>query len=193
MRVKPILLVKPEGRSPVSLSLSEVTAIVLRSQGLAEDPWPFGLGKTAVLKAIQHLGYIQVDPINVLQRAHHHVLWSRVPDYHPDMLHELQDPEAAVFEYWNHAASYLPMTDYRFSMPLMRKYRGEFHWSDDSPELRKSMRRLLTMIRKQGPLRRPSPSTGDRRFTAPAGSCCSKHLSLTSGRPRIPAMSRTLI
>src|SRR5260370_35529649 len=34
----------------------------------------------------------------------------------------------------------------------MRKYRGQLHWSDDSPELRKSMRRLLTMIRKQGPL-----------------------------------------
>jgi hypothetical protein len=42
------------------------------------------------------------------------------------------------------------MTDFRFSLPLMRKYRKEFHWSDDSPELRKSMRRLLTMIRKQG-------------------------------------------
>jgi uncharacterized protein YcaQ len=153
MLPKPILPAKPvEGRSPVSLSVTEVRAIVLRSQRLAEDLLPFGLGKTAVLKAIQHLGYIQVDPINVLQRAHHHVLWSRVPNYHPDMLHQLQDPDAAVFEYWNHAASYLPMTDYRFSMPLMRKYRREFHWSEDSPELRKSMRRLLTMIRKQGPL-----------------------------------------
>ena len=153
MLAKPNLRVKPVARrSPVSMSLTEVRAIALRSQRLAEDLSPFGLGKAAVLKAIQHLGYIQVDPINVLQRAYHHVLWSRVPNYHPDMLHELQDPDAAVFEYWNHAASYLPMTDYRFSMPLMRKYRGEFHWSDDSPELRKSMRRLLTMIRKQGPL-----------------------------------------
>jgi len=153
MVAKPILLAKPvQGRSPVSLSITEVRAIVLRSQGLAEDLLPFGLGKTAVLRAIKHLGYIQVDPINVLQRAHHHVLWSRVPNYHPDTLHELQDPDAAVFEYWNHAASYLPMTDYRFSMPLMRKYRREFHWSDDSPELRRSMRRVLTMIRKQGPL-----------------------------------------
>lgn len=124
MLAKPNLRVKPVARrSPVSMSLTEVRAIALRSQRLAEDLSPFGLGKAAVLKAIQHLGYIQVDPINVLQRAHHHVLWSRVPNYHPDMLHELQDPDAAVFEYWNHAASYLPMTDYRFSMPLMRKYR----------------------------------------------------------------------
>src|SRR5260370_29796467 len=69
------------------------------------------------------------------------------------MVQELEDRDAAVFEYWNHAASYLPMLDFKFSLPLMRKYRKEFHWSDDSPELRKSMRRLLTMIRKQGPLR----------------------------------------
>ena len=56
MLAKPILLAKPvEGRSPVSLSVTEVRAIVLRSQRLAEDLLPFGLGKTAVLKAIQHL------------------------------------------------------------------------------------------------------------------------------------------
>jgi uncharacterized protein YcaQ len=137
---------------PVSLSLAEVRAIVLRSQALADNESPFGLGKAAVLKAVQHLGYVQVDPISVIQRAHHHVLWSRVPDYHPDMLHELQDTDAAVFEYWNHAASYLPTRDYKFSLPLMRKYRGKLHWSDESPELRKSMRRMLTLIRKHGPL-----------------------------------------
>jgi uncharacterized protein YcaQ len=110
--------------APVSLSLAEIRSIVLRSQGLADSQSPFGLGKAGVLKAVQHLGYVQVDPISVIQRAHHHVLWSRVPDYHPDMLHQLQDKDAAVFEYWNHAASYLPTRDYKFSLPLMRKYRG---------------------------------------------------------------------
>src|ERR1700751_688352 len=105
MVAKPILRTKPvQGRSPVLLSITEVRAIVLRSQGLAEDLLPFGLGKTAVLKAIKHLGYIQVDPINVLQRAHHPVLWSRVPNYHPDMLHELQHPDASVLGYWKHVA-----------------------------------------------------------------------------------------
>ena len=137
---------------PVSLTPAEVRAIVLRSQGLADNEAPFGLGKPAVLKAVEHLGYVQVDPINVLQRAHHHVLWSRVPDYSPDMLHELQSPDVAVFEYWNHASSYLPTRDYKFSLPLMRKYRRRLHWSDESPELRKSMRRMLSMIRKNGPL-----------------------------------------
>ena len=137
---------------PVSLSPAEVRSIVLRSQGLADNESPFGLGKPAVLKAVERLGYVQVDPINVIQRAHHHVLWSRVPDYHPDMLHELQSPDAAVFEYWNHASSYLPTRDYKFFRPLMRKYRGHLHWSDESPELRNSIRRMLSMIRQNGPL-----------------------------------------
>jgi uncharacterized protein len=150
------LLVKP-----LLLSLAEVKAIVLRSQGLADQESPFGLGKAAVLEAIQHLGYVQVDAVSVIQRAHHHVLWSRVPNYQSEMLHELQSPDAAVFEYWNHAASYLPMANFRFSLPLMRKHRHAFHWSDDTPELRKSMRRLVTMIRKNGALKLSDvPSAG---------------------------------
>lgn len=139
--------------NPLILSLAEVRAIVLRSQGLADQESPFGLGKAGVLEAIRHLGYVQVDAVSVVQRAHHHVLWSRVPNYQPEMLHELQSPDAAVFEYWNHAASYLPMADFRFSLPLMRKHRGELHWADDTPELRKSMRRLVAMIRRNGALK----------------------------------------
>jgi uncharacterized protein len=157
--------------NPVLVSLAEVRAMVLRSQGLADQESPFGLGKTAVLGAIQHLGYIQVDSISVVQRAHHHVLWSRVPDYQPEMLHELQSPDAAVFEYWNNAASYLPMADFRFSLPLMRKYRRTLHWSDDTPELRNSMRRLLARIRSNGPLKlsdvESAGSSGGWSYAAP--------------------------
>src|SRR4051812_31341507 len=94
---------------PVKISLVEARRIALRAAGLGEQEAPFGLGKAGVLKAIQHLGYVQVDTISVVQRAHHHVLWSRVPDYSAAMLHELQEPDRKVFEYWNHAASYLPI------------------------------------------------------------------------------------
>jgi uncharacterized protein len=98
------------------------------------------------------LGDVQVDTISVIQRAHHHVLWSRVPDYAPEMLHDLQSVDVQVFEYWNHASSYLPLSDYRFSLPLMRKYRTQLHWSDESPEIKSSMRRMLAVIRKTGPV-----------------------------------------
>lgn len=133
-------------------SIKEARAIALRSQGLAEEAAPFGAGKEAALRVIEHLGYVQMDTISVIQRAHHHVLWSRVPDYRPGMLDELQSPEAAVYEYWNHASSYLPMRDFRYSLPLMRKHRKEMHWSKESPELRKAMRRLMKRIREEGAL-----------------------------------------
>ncbi|HEY0256585.1 MAG TPA: crosslink repair DNA glycosylase YcaQ family protein [Candidatus Methylacidiphilales bacterium] len=135
-----------------SFTLAEARAIALRSQALADDPAPFGSGKTAVLKAVQHLGYVQVDTISVIQRAHHHILWSRIPDYEPSWLHELQSPDVSVFEYWNHATSYLPTRDYRYSLLLMRRHGNLLHWSDDSKELREAMRRLMAQIRKKGPL-----------------------------------------
>ncbi len=135
-----------------TISLAKARQIVLRSQGLAGDAMPFGSGKSAVLKAIQHLGYVQIDTISVVQRAHHHVLWSRIPDYDPTMLHELHERDRAIFEYWNHAASYLPMDDFRFSLPAMRQYRRERKYDDESQDMAKAMRRLLQRIRKNGPL-----------------------------------------
>lgn len=137
--------------SPI-LTIQEARAIALRSQGLAEAAAPYGGGKEGALLAISHLGYVQMDTISVIERAHHHVLWSRVPDYTPGMLDVLQSGDASVFEYWNHASSFLPTRDYRFSLPLMRKYRKEMHWSDESPELKKAMRRLMARIRSEGPL-----------------------------------------
>jgi hypothetical protein len=45
------------------------------------------------------------------------------------------------------------MRDFRQSLPLMRSFRRELHWSDDSPELRRAMRRVLARIRSEGPLK----------------------------------------
>lgn len=152
-QIKKRLPVSTDGSEHLTLSLAQARAIILRAQGLADDRAPFGLGKAAVLAAVEHLGYVQIDSISVIQRAHHHVLWSRVPNYTPDMLHELQSPDGEVFEYWNHAASYLPTRNYRYSLRLMRKYRETLHWSDDSPELLPAMRRVLARIKKHGPLK----------------------------------------
>ena len=65
---------------------------------------------------------MQIDTISVIERAHHHTLWTRVPGYRPEQLHEAQAVDRTVFEYWGHAASYLPMSDYRFYIPMMRSF-----------------------------------------------------------------------
>jgi uncharacterized protein YcaQ len=137
--------------SAAKMDPSQARAIALRAQGL-DGTTTFGSGKAGTLNAIEHLGYVQIDTISVVERAHHHMLWSRVPDYAPERLQELHT-ERRVFEYWSHAAAFLPMRDFRQSLPLMRSFRRKFHWSDDSPQLRRAMRRVLARIRSEGPLR----------------------------------------
>ncbi|HLP51948.1 MAG TPA: crosslink repair DNA glycosylase YcaQ family protein [Chitinophagales bacterium] len=100
----------------LTLTNKEARNIILTSQGLADNS--FGKKKEGALNAIEHLGYVQIDTISVVERAHHHTIWSRVNDYHRKYLDELVE-DKKVFEYWSHAAAYLPMRDYRFS--LMRK------------------------------------------------------------------------
>ena len=88
--------------------------ITLEAQGLIQAR-AFGSGKAAVLSALEQLGYIQIDTLSVVTRAHHHTLWTRIPDYQSRWLDQLVD-EAQIFEYWFHAAAYLPMQDFRFSL-----------------------------------------------------------------------------
>src|SRR4051794_39837856 len=89
---------------PLEISLPQAQRLSLACQGLLR-PDPFGRGKAGALAALEHLGYVQIDTISVVERAHHHVLWSRVPGYQPSQLAELQR-EGKVFEYWSHAASF---------------------------------------------------------------------------------------
>jgi uncharacterized protein YcaQ len=76
---------------------AKLRRIALNQQGLLRAE-SFGRGKRAVLRAIERLGYIQIDTISVVERAHHHTLWSRVPNYSPRHLEQLVS-ERKLFEY----------------------------------------------------------------------------------------------
>lgn len=81
-------------------------------------------GKRGALAAIRELGYIQIDTINVVERAHHLTLLSRIPDYRRHFLSELQADQKSIFEYWAHAASFLPIEDYRYYLSCMERHRN---------------------------------------------------------------------
>lgn len=135
----------------IRLSLAEARRLHLHAQGLLTED-PFGRGKDGALKALEHLGYVQIDTISVVERAHHHVFWSRVSDYKPADLHELT-LERNAFEYWSHAASYLPMRDYAYSLPRKKLYAsGKNHWFEQTAEHKKLRRRILKRIDKEGAL-----------------------------------------
>jgi uncharacterized protein YcaQ len=123
----------------------------LRAQGLDRRE-PFGRGPEATPRAIAHLGYVQIDTINVIERCHHHILFSRIPDYHRAHLHQAQAADKSVFEYWTHALAYVPTQDYRYFIPTMQSYRGR----DAGPWFNKvkqsDVRKVVRRIRETGPL-----------------------------------------
>ena len=96
-----------------ALTKARARGIWLRAQRLDEHA-PFGNGPEVTLAAIQHLGYVQIDTINVIERSHHHILYSRIPGYRREHLRQAHSVDKTVFEYWTHALSYLPTRDMRF-------------------------------------------------------------------------------
>ena len=110
--------------------------------------------KECVARTIEHLGYVQIDTISVVERAHNHTLWAHCCDYHPDMLHELQAVDRRIFEYWGHAASFLPISDYRYYIPRMKRFRSnptgwEGEWHKKYGQL---LDPVLNRIKREGPL-----------------------------------------
>ncbi|TDQ79450.1 winged helix-turn-helix domain-containing protein [Sphingobacterium yanglingense] len=131
------------------LTIEDLQSITLERQGLRYDA-SFGSGKDAVYQSLEQLGYLQIDTLSVVERAHHHTLWTRIPDYETSYLDELLE-ERQIFEYWFHAASYLPMQDFRFALPQMLEVRDNdsHYYNADS----KVMRYIIDTIRAEGPKR----------------------------------------
>jgi len=130
--------------------LTRLRRLALSAQGLLQAQ-PYGRGLAGTRKAINHIGYVQIDTISVVERAHHHVLHSRVPGFKPDMLNKML-LNGDIFEYWSHAAAFLPMADFRFSLPYKHAIKGgQTHWYK-KPD-KKLMGELVARIKSDGPLR----------------------------------------
>jgi uncharacterized protein YcaQ len=129
---------------PYPLSKREARRLWIGAQRL-DVASPFGAGPQAVADAVAHLGYVQIDTINVIERCHHHILWTRIPDYRRADLRQAQSVDKSVFEYWTHALAYVPSADFRFFVSDMRLHRREGHkWfaSVKPADMRKVMRLL---------------------------------------------------
>jgi uncharacterized protein YcaQ len=136
----------PSADKPIALTRAAAREIWLRAQRLDSEA-PFGEGPQAVAAAIEHLGYVQIDTIHVIERCHHHILWNRIPAYRRADLHQAQSVDKSIFEYWTHALSFVPAKDFHFFIPAMKLHRREGHrWFGDvkPADLRKVMRLLKT-------------------------------------------------
>ncbi|HUZ62914.1 MAG TPA: winged helix DNA-binding domain-containing protein [Acetobacteraceae bacterium] len=132
------------------LTTAQARHIWLHAQRL-DTPTPFGDGPEATAAAVKHLGYVQIDTINVIERCHHHILWTRIPAYRRAHLHQAQTVDKSIFEYWTHALSYVPTEDLRFFAGAMKRHRREpASWF--SSVTKADMRKVLSLIRKEGGL-----------------------------------------
>lgn len=123
-------------------SKAEARNFVINSQLLSD-------GKQPSLDIIRQLGYVQIDTLAVAERAHHHVFHTRNAEYSKSELSAMIK-NRQVFEYWSHAASFLPMDDYRYSLIRKKEYaRGKSHWFKQD---KKMLRHVLKRIKEEGPL-----------------------------------------
>lgn len=149
----------------ITISKKQARRLLLYQQGLTTKV-PFGKGKAATLKAIKRLGYVQIDTISVIERAHHHTLLTRVPNYCHKHLKDLLQKDKAVFEYWSHAAAYLPMDDYRFSLWRKKRFAEskKGHWF---PRNHKVIQYVRDQIKAEGPLLARDFKLPDQKKSSP--------------------------
>jgi uncharacterized protein YcaQ len=137
----------------VRLAREEARGLMLAAQGLF-DPPAAAPTLDDLRTMVTRLGVVQVDTINVVRRSQYLVLWSRLGPYDDAWLDALLSPHRATFEYWSHAASIVPMEDYRFYRLDMLNYATNLYpsdhtWLQSKPQV---LRETLATIRKNGPM-----------------------------------------
>ncbi|HKV85694.1 MAG TPA: crosslink repair DNA glycosylase YcaQ family protein [Ktedonobacterales bacterium] len=139
---------------PLRLSREEARALMLAAQGLLHTPTS-APGLDELRAVIERLGVVQIDTISVIERSQYLVLWSRLGAYDPALFDAMLARHRDVFEYWSHAASIVPMSDYRYYRVDMLGAWDDHMWSDlrkwkdDNPHI---VQQTLDDIRARGPL-----------------------------------------
>ncbi|MGA9252330.1 MAG: crosslink repair DNA glycosylase YcaQ family protein [Roseobacter sp.] len=149
----------------LTLSNRQTRAIFLDRHALSEAPTGEAKGP-ALLDMIERLGFVQLDSINTVARAHDLILFSRRPRYRPKALKSLYEKDRALFEHWTHDAAVIPMQYYPWwALRRQRdaeKLRGQWRdWRRDGFEAQ--FQTVLDQIREQGPLCSSDVGAGEKR------------------------------
>ena len=132
----------------IILTKQQARKIILDAAGLARKE-QFGTGIEAVYRVVDHLGFVQLDTIYVVERAHHHVMGARIPDYQTEWLADLC-ADGRVYEYFSSDAGYLPMRDFRFSLPVKKAF--EMQSKPLTKQETNLMKQILDRVEREGPL-----------------------------------------
>lgn len=133
------------------LSRAEARRVALAAQGFADPPSASG-GMRALSRVVRRVGVLQVDSVNVLQRAHFMPAYSRTGGYDTGLLARASSgrSQRRLVEYWAHVQALMPVELWphmRHRMEQFRPQRGKW-WTDAvTPELEAA---LVAAIRERG-------------------------------------------
>lgn len=149
------------------LPLAAVRALALAAQRLITPLNATGPSTPeAIYRAVEQLGCVQIDTLQMVRRSQYLVLWSRLGRYDPaDFDRLIYDPaQRRLFEYWRHAASIIPLTHYRYSLPQMARFQNGHGWRDwdKQPENQALIEQVRAHIRENGSVR-----AGDFEYAGP--------------------------
>jgi uncharacterized protein YcaQ len=139
--------------------------LFLDRHALAEAPaGPATGGHLARL--IDRIGFVQLDSINTVERAHHMILWSRRQSYRPEALHKLIEKDRLLWEHWTHDASILPIQlhghwHHRFESDEVRLRKNWPKWF--RPGYEAQFDTILRRIEAEGPLTTSDVGEGEER------------------------------
>ena len=153
-----------------SLTNIDARRLFLYCHALIEPPTGPAHG-TALADLIALIGFVQVDSINTVERAHHMILFSRRQSYQPAALKALLETDRHLWEHWTHDASILPVATFpywkhRFARDSERLRTHWQRWFRDGYEAQFDS--ILRRIADDGPVRQSC--TGWRSSQAVTGS-----------------------
>lgn len=129
------------------LSLEQARRLAINSQMLYNS---IEADEMSTLEMIKALGYVQIDTINIINRAHHHTLFTRLKGYKQEYLDTLLSRDKSVFEFFGHALSYLPMENYRYYSRRIREFPTKSWEKQWLKEAEPHIDMVLGRIRKEG-------------------------------------------
>jgi uncharacterized protein YcaQ len=112
-----------------SLSQAQARRIALAAQGFLDPPHEAPTMRT-LARTLGRTGVLQVDSVNVLQRAHYMPLYSRMGPYDVDLVRRASETRPRrMVEYWAHVQAYMPVDLWPVMRHRMARYRdGRHKW-----------------------------------------------------------------
>jgi uncharacterized protein YcaQ len=154
-----------------TVKAEEARLLLMGAQGLLEDP-ARAAGPAVLRRLVEQMGFVQLDSINVVERAHHLTLASRLDKYRHEHLTRLLEKDRSLFEHWTHDASAVPTRWFAHWKPRFERARarilGNAWWRERmGGDHGRTVAHVRERVRREGPLR--SQDFEHERRGGPAG------------------------